>query len=51
MPFFTPKASINTSGLAFDSAEAKLIGEKGIGRFIDVNKLEANETVLRNLNP
>ena len=47
--FFTPKAKINTSGLAFDSAEAKIIGEKGIGRFIDVNKLEANQTVLRNL--
>ena len=47
--FFTLKASINTSGLAFDSAEAKIIGEKGIGKFIDVNKLEANETVLRNL--
>ncbi len=47
--FFTPKASINTSGLAFDSAEAKIIGEKGIGKFIDINKLEANETVLRNL--
>ena len=47
--FFTPKSKINTSGLAFDSSEAKIIGEKGIGRFIDVNKLEANETVLRNL--
>ncbi|MEM8831086.1 MAG: pentapeptide repeat-containing protein [Cyanobacteria bacterium P01_G01_bin.19] len=47
--FFTSKASINTSGLAFDSAEAKIIGEKGIGKFIDVNKLESNETVLRNL--
>ena len=47
--FFTPQASINTSGLAFDSAEAKIIGEKGIGRFIDINRLEANETVLRNL--
>ena len=47
--FFTPKASINTSGLAFDSADAKIIGDKGIGKFIDVNKLETNETVLRNL--
>ena len=47
--FFTPKTSINTSGLAFDSAEAKIIGEKGIGKYIDVNRLESNETVLRNL--
>ena len=47
--FFSPKARINTSGLAFDSAEAKIIGEKGIGRLIDVDKLKANETVLRNL--
>lgn len=47
--FFTSKARINTSGLAFDSAEAKIIGEQGIGKFIDVNRLESNETVLRNL--
>ena len=48
--FFTQKASINTSGLAFDSAEAKLIGETNIiGKYINVNRLEGNETVLRNL--
>ncbi len=48
--FFTPRASINTSGLAFDSTEAKLIGETNIiGKYINVNRLEGNETVLRNL--
>ena len=48
--FFTPRAKINASGLAFDAAEAKIIGEAGrIGKFIDVNRLEGNETVLRNL--
>ena len=47
--FFTPKAQINTSGLAFDSAEAKIIGASGIGQYIKVNRLEGNETVLRNL--
>ena len=48
--FFTPKATINTSGLAFDSTEAKIIGEVGvIGKIINVNYLEGNETVLRNL--
>ena len=47
--FFTPKAQINTSGFAFDSAEAKIIGASGIGQYIKVNRLEGNETVLRNL--
>ncbi len=48
--FFTPRASINISGLAFDSTEAKLIGETNIiGKYINVNRLEGNETVLRNL--
>ena len=48
--FFTPKASINISGLAFDSAEAKIIGQAGvISKFIKVNRLAGNETVLRNL--
>ena len=48
--FFTPRAKINASGLAFDAAEAKIIGETGrIGKFMDVNRLEGNETVLRNL--
>lgn len=47
--FFGLRAKINTSGLAFDSAEAKIIGESGIGQLIRVNRLEGNETVLRNL--
>lgn len=48
--FFTPQANINTSGLAFDSSEAKIIGESGvIGKYIQVDRLEGNETVLRNL--
>ncbi|MCC0178658.1 pentapeptide repeat-containing protein [Waterburya agarophytonicola K14] len=47
--FFTPQATINTSGLAFDSAEAKIIGDRGIGKLINIDRLEANETVLRNL--
>ena len=48
--FFTSKASINTSGLAFDSGEAQIIGETGIiSDFIYVNRLEGNETILRNL--
>ena len=47
--FFTSQAKINTSGLAFDSAEAKIIGDSGIGKYIQVNRLETNETVLRNL--
>ena len=48
--FFTPQAKIDASGLAFDSAEAKIVGESGIiGKYIQVNRLEGNETVLRNL--
>ena len=47
--FFSPQARINTSGLAFDSTEAKIIGESGIGKLIYVNRLASNETVLRNL--
>ena len=47
--FFMPKSRMNTSGLAFDSSEAKIIGDRGIGKFINVNKLEANKTVFRNL--
>ena len=47
--FFTPQATINVSGLAFDSTEAILIGQPGvIGKFINVNRLQGNETVLRN---
>lgn len=48
--FFTPTVNLNVSGLAFDSVEAKIIGEASvIGKFIRVNRLEGNETVLRNL--
>lgn len=48
--FFTPQAQINTSGLAFDSAEAKITGESGvIGKYIRVDSLEGNEAVLRSL--
>jgi len=48
--FFTPQAKINASGLAFDSAEAKITGDSGIiGKYIQVDRLEGNETVLRNL--
>ena len=48
--FFTRQASINVSGLAFDAAEADIVGRAGvIGRFIRVNRLQGNETVFRNL--
>jgi hypothetical protein len=48
--FLTTQARINASGLTFDDAEGKIIGETGrIGKFILVNHLEGNETVLRNL--
>ncbi len=48
--FFTPQANINVSGLAFDTTEAKITGQPGIiAQFINVNRLEGNETVLRNL--
>ncbi|MGL5074586.1 MAG: pentapeptide repeat-containing protein, partial [Waterburya sp.] len=48
--FLTPQARINASGLAFDDAEAKIIGETGrIGKFIVVQHIQGNETVLRNL--
>lgn len=48
--FFTSQANINASGLAFDAAEARIIGQPGmIGQFIKVNRLQGNETVLRNL--
>ncbi|MBE9045506.1 pentapeptide repeat-containing protein [Pleurocapsales cyanobacterium LEGE 10410] len=48
--FFTSKASINVSGLTFDSTEAKIIGQTGvISKFVNVKRLAGNETVLRNL--
>lgn len=47
---FFPFTQINVSGLAFDSDQAKLLGDKGlIGKVLTVNTLEGNETVLRNL--
>jgi len=48
--FFTPKAIINASGLAFDTTEAQIIGQSGtIGKFINVDRLQGNKTVLQNL--
>ncbi len=48
--FFTNTANINVAGLAFDSAEAKIIGEIGtIGNLLVVDRYQGNETVLRNL--
>ncbi len=48
--FFTNTANINVAGLAFDSAEAKIIGESGtIGNLLVVDRYQGNETVLRNL--
>ena len=48
--FFTPQASINASGLAFDTVEADLVGQPGtVGKFISINRLQGNETVFRNL--
>ena len=48
--FFKPQASINVSGLAFDAAEAKVIGQPSvIGKFLKINRLQGNETVFRNL--
>ncbi|NJO98617.1 MAG: pentapeptide repeat-containing protein [Pleurocapsa sp. CRU_1_2] len=48
--FFTPQASINVSGLAFDSIESQIIGQSGIiGNYLSVNRSQGNETVFRNL--
>ena len=48
--FFTPQASINVSGLAFDATESKIIGQPGIiGRYLQINRSQGNETVFRNL--
>ena len=48
--FFTAATKVNVSGLAFDAAEAKIIGESGIiGNILAVDNYEGNETVLRNL--
>ena len=48
--FFAFSARIYASGLAFDAAEAKIIGQPGtIGKLIQVDQLSGNETVLGNL--
>lgn len=48
--FFSPESSLNLSGLAFDSQQAKILGDDGIiGRVISLPKLQGNESVLRNL--
>ncbi len=47
---FFPLASLNVSGLAFDSDQAKILGDTGVvGRVISLPKLEGNETIIRNL--
>jgi len=48
--FFTPQASINVSGLAFDATEAQIVGQPGtIGKYLRISRLQGNETVFRNL--
>lgn len=47
---FLSEARINVAGLAFDSEQAKILGDTGIiGKVIYLPKLSGNETVLRNL--
>lgn len=47
---FQDNAYFNVDGLAFDSNEAKILGDKGkIGQAIQVPSLQGNETVLLNL--
>ncbi|MEC4803551.1 MAG: pentapeptide repeat-containing protein [Jaaginema sp. PMC 1079.18] len=47
---FQGGAYFNVDGLAFDSNEAKILGDKGeIGQVIQVPSLQGNETVLLNL--
>ncbi|AFY76332.1 hypothetical protein Ple7327_0907 [Pleurocapsa sp. PCC 7327] len=48
--FFSPKTTLNVSGLAFDSDRAKILGDTGvIGRVMSLSNLEDNKTVYRNL--
>jgi len=48
--FYTPQASINVSGLAFDATESQIIGQPGIiGKYLRINRLQGNETLFRNL--
>lgn len=47
---FFPYAKIDVSGLAFDSEQAKLLGDKTIiGKIITLSSLKDNETVIRSL--
>ncbi|MEM6612554.1 MAG: pentapeptide repeat-containing protein [Cyanobacteria bacterium P01_C01_bin.72] len=48
--FFTPQASINVSGLAFDAAESQIVGQPGIiSKYLSLKRLQGNELVFRNL--
>lgn len=48
--FFTPQASINVSGLAFDAAESQIVGQPGIiSKYLNLNRLQGNDLVFRNL--
>ena len=47
---FAQQANLDVAGLAFDSTQARLLGDSGsIGKKITVPQLEGNENVLRNL--
>jgi hypothetical protein len=47
---FAPEAYLNVSGLAFNSNQAKILGNPGqIGKMLAVSALQGNQNVLRNL--
>lgn len=47
---FYSNVTLNVSGLAFDSEQAKILGDTGIiGKIIALPKLEGNEMIVRNL--
>ena len=47
---FAPNAYLNVAGLAFESEQAKILGDTGvIGKVISLPVLEGNENVMRNL--
>jgi hypothetical protein len=47
---FLANSMINVAGLAFDSEQAKILGDTGvIGKVIYLSKLAGNETLIRNL--
>jgi Pentapeptide repeats (9 copies) len=47
---FAPEAYLNVSGLAFNSNQAKILGNPGqIGKMLAVSTLQGNQNVLRNL--